>query len=58
MVSQDLQFLDGKEMFAAAQAQVDALTAEGCDYIICLCHLGVDEESAGRQSTDLADAPK
>ncbi len=52
----DLQFLDGKEMFAAAQAQVDALTAEGCDYIICLCHLGVDEESAGRQSTDLAAA--
>lgn len=52
----DLNFLDGKEMFAAAQAQVDALKAEGCDYIICVCHLGVDEESAGRRSTDMAEA--
>ena len=41
---QDLTFLDGQEMFDCAQAQVDALEAEGCDYIIALTHLGVDEE--------------
>lgn len=52
----DLNFLDGKEMFAAAQAQVDTLKAQGCDYIICLCHLGVDDESIGRRSTDMAEA--
>lgn len=49
-----LDFADKEEMFALAQAQVDALKTAGCDYIICVCHLGVDEESAGRRSTDLA----
>lgn len=52
----DLTFLDGQEMFDCAQAQVDALEAEGCDYIIALTHLGVDDESTGRRSTDLAEA--
>ncbi|MGN1231519.1 MAG: bifunctional metallophosphatase/5'-nucleotidase, partial [Anaerotignum sp.] len=51
-----LDFADKEEMFALAQAQVDALKAAGCEYIICICHLGVDEESAGRKSTDLAAA--
>lgn len=51
-----LDFLDKQEMFDCAQAQVDALKAEGCDYIIALTHLGVDEESAGRRSTELAEA--
>lgn len=51
-------FLDKDEMFATAQAQVDALQAAGCDYIICICHLGVDDESIGRRSIDLAAAVK
>lgn len=51
-----LDFVDGAEMFALAQKQVDALKAKGCDYIICVCHLGVDEESIGRRSTELAAA--
>ena len=51
-----LNFLDKQEMFDCAQAQVDTLKAEGCDYIIALTHLGVDEESAGRRSTELAEA--
>lgn len=51
-----LVFVDGAEMFALAQKQVDALKARGCDYIICVCHLGVDEESIGRRSTELAAA--
>ena len=33
--------------------QVDALEAEGCDYIVCLGHLGIDDESAGNRSVDL-----
>ena len=48
-----IDILDGAEMFACAQKQVDELKAAGCDYIICLGHLGVDEESIGRRSTDL-----
>lgn len=51
-----LDFLDKEEMFAVAQAQVDALKAAGCDYIVGITHLGVDEESAGRRSTELAAA--
>ena len=51
---QDVTFLDNAELYACAQAQVDALKAQDCDYIICLSHLGVDEESAGRRSADVA----
>ncbi len=51
-----LDFVDGTEMFALAQKQVDALKEAGCEYIICVCHLGVDEESIGRRSTELAAA--
>lgn len=53
-----VNFLDKEDMFKEAQAQVDALKAEGCDYIIALTHLGVDEESTGRRSTDMAAAVK
>ena len=52
----DITFVDGAEMFALAQKEVDTLKAAGCDYIICVCHLGVDEESIGRRSTELAEA--
>ena len=50
-----ITFLDNEELFTCAQNQVDALKAIGCDYIICIGHLGVDEESAGRRSTDLIE---
>lgn len=49
-------FAGGKDMFAIAQTQVDTLKAQGCDLIVCLGHLGVDEESAGNRSTDLLAA--
>ena len=42
-----------RSMFDCAQAQVDSLKADGCDYIICLGHLGIDKESIGNRSTDL-----
>lgn len=50
-----LKFLAGEELFACAQAQVDALKAEGCQLIVCLGHLGQDDESIGNRSIDLLD---
>ena len=49
-------FLSGDDMNKAAQAQVDELTAAGCDYIICLGHLGIDDSSKGYRSVDLLEA--
>lgn len=50
-----ITFLDNEELFACAQAQVDELKAAGCDYIICIGHLGIDAESTGRRSVDLIE---
>ena len=49
-----MTFVDKEEMFALAQAQVDELKELGCEYIVCVCHLGVDDESIGRKSTEMA----
>ena len=46
-------FLAESELYACAEAQVKALTDAGCDYIICLGHLGIDNESAPNRSIDL-----
>ncbi len=54
----ELTFLDEKAMFDCAQKQVETLQAEGCEYIIALTHLGVDDESKGRRSIDLAENVK
>ncbi len=54
----DLTFLDEQAMFDCAQEQVKTLEAEGCEYIIALTHLGVDDESMGRRSIDLAENVK
>lgn len=32
---------------------MDELKAGGCDYIVCLGHLGIDDESVGNRSVDL-----
>ena len=37
-----VEFAASEDMYAVAQAQVDELTKAGCDYIICLGHLGID----------------
>lgn len=50
----NIRILDGQELFDCAQQQVNELKAEGCNYIIALTHLGVDDESMGRRSLDLA----
>lgn len=49
----DVTFLDGAELYACAQAQVDFLEAQDCDYIICIGHLGQDMESEGKRSFDV-----
>ena len=46
-------FLAESELYACAEAQVKALTDAGCDYIICLGHLGIDNESEPNRSIDL-----
>lgn len=55
-----LTFLGGKDLYACAQAQVDTLKAQGSDLVICLAHLGVDQESApaGNRSVDVYDHTK
>lgn len=50
---QGVTFLAGDQMFDCAKKQVAALEAEGCDYIVCLGHLGIDDESTGNRSIDL-----
>ncbi len=46
-----LDFLDPATI---ARAMVKKLKGKGADYIICLAHLGMDEESKGNRSTDVA----
>lgn len=48
-------FASGEAMFKVAQEQVDALKSAGCDYVICLGHLGIDNESVGNRSVDLLE---
>ena len=52
---QGVTFLAGEDLYDCAQEQVDTLTAEGCNYVICLGHLGIDDESAGNRSIDLLE---
>ena len=52
---QGVTFLAGEELYDCAQEQVDALEAAGCDYIVCLGHLGIDDESMGNRSIDLLE---
>ena len=54
----DVKILAGQSMFDCAQAQVDALKADGCDIIVCLGHLGIDAESVGNRSIDLLEKLK
>lgn len=48
-----IAFAAGEELYRCAQAQVDALREAGCDLIVCLGHLGVDDESTGNRSIDV-----
>jgi 2',3'-cyclic-nucleotide 2'-phosphodiesterase (5'-nucleotidase family) len=48
-----LSFPEGEAMYAIAQAQVDALKAEGCNTIICVAHLGTDAGSEPNTSMNV-----
>ena len=48
----DLTFTEGQELYDVAQKEIDLLKTES-DLVICLGHLGVDEESKGQRSTDV-----
>ena len=48
-------YLADDDLVACAQEQVNELEAEGCDIIVCLGHLGIDDESTGNRSIDLLE---
>ncbi|MCE5343665.1 MAG: bifunctional metallophosphatase/5'-nucleotidase [Eubacteriales bacterium] len=50
---QNVTFLMGEELYACAQQYVDELKAAGCDLVVVLGHLGVDDESMGNRSLDV-----
>ena len=52
---QGVTFLSGGDLWEYAQAEVEDLRDQGCDYVICLGHLGIDEASAGSRSIDLLE---
>ena len=49
----NVSFLMGEELYAATQQSIDALKAAGCDLVVVLGHLGVDDESMGNRSLDV-----
>ncbi len=48
-------FLAEEELYEVAQEQVDYLTEQGCDLIVCLSHLGIDDSTIGSRSYDVID---
>ena len=49
---QGLKFTEKEELYSIAQKEADKLN-KSCDVVICIAHLGVDNESVGNRSTDL-----
>ena len=52
---QGVTFLAGDELAKCAQEQVDELKAAKVDVIVCLGHLGIDDESVGNRSVDVLE---
>lgn len=52
-----INFLQGQALYDCAQQQVNALKGAGCDFIVALGHLGLDEETAAtaNRSVDLVN---
>lgn len=49
----DLDFLDDEELMNCVQDQIYSLKKAGCDYIICLGHMGISEDCEGHRSLDI-----
>ena len=52
-----LKFLAGEEMYKCAEETIKALKDDKCDFIICLGHLGIDDETkaGGNRSVDVVE---
>ena len=50
-----ITFPQTDKLYAVAQAQVDELNKAGADLIVCLGHLGIDDESIGNRSIDVGE---
>lgn len=50
-----LHFPAGEELYEIARQQVKKLTEAGADYIICVAHLGIDNESEPNRSIDVIE---
>lgn len=50
-----ITFAQGEELYEIAQAQIDELVEAGCDLIVCLGHLGLNEESIPNRSIDVIE---
>ena len=48
-----LTFLDDQELYDCAQKQADALRSDGCKLVICLAHLGEEDEAKGNRTMDV-----
>lgn len=49
----DINFAQEQALYKIAQAQIDALKTQGCDFIIALGHLGTDPIEAPNRSFDV-----
>ncbi|NLI20854.1 MAG: bifunctional metallophosphatase/5'-nucleotidase [Clostridiales bacterium] len=49
----NVTFLMGDELYACVQRYVDEVKTQGCDLVVVLGHLGVDDESTGNRSLDV-----
>ena len=54
----NLVFVGGEQLYEIARHQVDALKEEGCDFIICLGHLGIGDAYVPDSSKDVAEHVK
>lgn len=50
-----LNFLSGEELYENARQQVKKLTEAGADYVFCVSHLGIDDESEPNRSIDVIE---
>ncbi|MGN1164325.1 MAG: bifunctional metallophosphatase/5'-nucleotidase [Candidatus Ornithospirochaeta sp.] len=47
------EFAAGEELYSTAQAYVDEVRAKGAEFVVVVCHLGVEEGSEPNRATDL-----
>lgn len=52
---ESFSFLQGDELYACAQAQVDQLRDKGCELVVCVGHLGNGQVEQPNTSTDVLE---